>query len=73
MHRHELEVTVPIGPSAPGGATASVGPGRSKKIGDYHVFHGNTYAFTPPAVYAYGTGCVSNDNRMVQVTVVLAP
>jgi hypothetical protein len=73
LDRHQLEVTVPIGPRAPGGATATVRSGQSKTIGDYRVFHGNTFITTTPEVYAYGIGCLTNTEQLVQVTVVLAP
>ena len=72
MNVHDLEVTVPIGPSAPGGATATLGAGEEKTIGDYHVIHGNTYQIVPPSVYAYGKGCVSNAGAVI-VTVVFTP
>jgi hypothetical protein len=48
---HGLDVTVP------GGAVASLGLGERRKVGGYHLLHGETTSLSPPAVdyrQAYG-------------------
>lgn len=72
MNVHQLEVTVPSGPTAPG-ATATLDAGESKTIGDYRVIHGNTYQLVSPRVYAASGSCPAPSAGVVIVTVVLAP
>jgi hypothetical protein len=68
-HQHELEVTVP------GGASASLAPGESRVLGDYHVLHGETMSLLWRIEEPNQGGGECNDifERPNQVTAVYVP